>query len=565
MKNLKQTDLSILIAGAAGQGINTIAEVISEVALSVNFYFFSWIELMSRIRGGNNSIQMRIGNHPNINAPVKKIDIFIPLNQNALRYAQKKLDRETLIISEEPLENFKIVKVPFLKMAKDLGNPVFANTIVAGIITGMLEISPVIFSEYIKRHFGTKGSDIVAKNIRASETGYKIAEDILSRGLLKPSIKPVSKINGTIMEGSEIIGLGAVAGGCNFIAAYPMTPSSGVWTYLAQHGEKFGIITEQSEDEISAMNMGLGASYAGARAMVSTSGGGFDLMAEGLSLAGVQETPIVIHLAQRPGPATGLPTRTEQADLELALYAGHGEFPRIILAPGTPEQGFYLTQRAFNLAEIYQMPVFVLTDQFFIDSLYTVKHFDVKEVKIENRIVKTTKEYKRYMLTHNGISPRGIPGYGTGFVCADCHHHDEDGHISEDLNLRTGMVNKLMKKANVIKNEIIPPELYGSKNYKTLVICWGSNYNIVKEVINKIERRDIAMLHYSQIFPLHPKTDEYLNRALHLIIVENNATAQFAKLIKLNTGIEIENKVLKYNGLPFFVEEIKERVEALLT
>ncbi|MGQ9465518.1 MAG: hypothetical protein ACUVQ4_07415 [bacterium] len=257
------------------------------------------------------------------------------------------------------------------------------------------------------------------------------------------------------MEGSEIIGLGAVAAGCNFIAAYPMTPSSGTWTYLAQHGEKFGIITEQSEDEISAMNMGLGASYAGARAMVSTSGGGFDLMAEGLSLAGVQETPIVIHLAQRPGPATGLPTRTEQADLELALYAGHGEFPRIILAPGTPEQGFYLTQRAFNLAEIYQMPVFVLTDQFFIDSLYTVKHFDVKGVKIENRIVKTTKEYKRYMLTHNGISPRGIPGYGTGFVCADCHHHDEDGHISEDLNLRTGMVNKLMKKANVIKNEII--------------------------------------------------------------------------------------------------------------
>lgn len=565
MEHLRQTDLSILIAGAAGQGINTVAKVISQVALSANFYFFSWIELMSRIRGGNNSVQMRIGNHPAINAPVKKIDIFIPLNQNALRHVQKKLDLNTLIISEESYENLKIVKVPFLKMAKDLGNPIFANTIVAGIIAGMLEISPEIFSEYIKRHFSTKDNDIVAKNIRAAEAAYRIAEDILSKGLFKKRIKPSSEVKGTIMDGSEIIGLGAVAGGCNFISAYPMTPSSGVWTYLVQHAEKFSIIAEQSEDEISAMNMGLGASYAGARAMVSTSGGGFDLMTEGLSLAGIQETPIVIHLAQRPGPATGLPTRTEQADLELALYAGHGEFPRIILAPGTPEQGFYLTQRAFNLAEIYQTPVFVLTDQFFIDSFYTVEPFKAKKIKIENRIVKTTKEYKRYMLTQNGISPRGIPGYGTGFVCADCHHHDEDGHISEDLNLRTEMVNKLMNKTNVIKNEIIPPELYGSRNYKTLVICWGSNYNIVKEVINKIERRDIAMLHYSQIFPLHPETYEHLNRTQHLIVVENNATAQFAKLIKLYTGIEIENKILKYNGLPFFVEDIKERIEELLT
>lgn len=560
MEYLSQADLSILIVGAAGQGINTAAEVISQVALWAKFYFFSMIELMSRIRGGNNSIQMRIGNHPNINAPVSNVDIFIPLNKGAFDHARKMLNDKTLIISDRPFTNYKTVNVSLLKKANDLGNPVLANIIAASIITGILGISPESFKEYIKKHFSAKGDEAITKNIKAAGIGYEIAGEILTKGLFSLSIKPLPEINGTIMDGSEIIGLGAIAGGCNFITAYPMTPASGVWTYLSRHAKRFRIITEQAEDEISAINMGLGASYAGARAMVSTSGGGFDLMTEGLSLAGIQETPIVIHLAQRPGPATGLPTRTEQADLELALYAGHGEFPRILFAPGTPEQGFFLSQKAFNLAEKYQIPVFVLTDQYFIDSIYTVQSFGVNKISIENWVVKSEKDYKRYLLTQNGISPRSIPGFGTGFVNADCHHHDEYGHISEDLELRTEMVNKLMKKANVIKEEIISPDLVGSNDYKTLVICWGSNYGVVKEAINSIDNPEIAMLHFSQVFPLSPEVNNYLEQAKKLIIVENNATAQFAKLIKLYTGIEIKNKILKYNGLPFFVEEVRDKI-----
>jgi 2-oxoglutarate ferredoxin oxidoreductase subunit alpha len=319
------------------------------------------------------------------------------------------------------------------------------------------------------------------------------------------------------------------------------------------------------EDEIAAINMALGAWYAGARAMVSTSGGGFALMTEGVSLAGMLESPIVIHLAQRPGPATGLPTRTEQGDFELALYAGHGEFPRIILAPGRIEDAFYLTQNAFNLADKYQVPVFVLTDQYFMDSYYNLPSFDPSRTKIERHVVKTTKEYKRYELTADGISPRGIPGYGQGLVAIDSDEHDTEGHITEDLDLRTKMVDKRLSKADAMAGDTIGPELVGPQEYKTLVVGWGSTYNVIKEAIDNLGRNDVALLHFKQVYPLPKETQDFLSKAERTVIIENNATSQFGKLIRIQTGIDIEHKILKYNGLGFSVEEVTERLRSLPT
>lgn len=287
-------------------------------------------------------------------------------------------------------------------------------------------------------------------------------------------------------------------------------------------------------------------------------------MTEGLSLAGMLETPTVIHLAQRPGPATGLPTRTEQADLELALYAGHGEFPRIIFAPGKLEDGFYLTQKAFNLADKYQIPVFILTDQYFIDSYYNIPVLEVEKITIESHIIKTDKSYQRYKLTENGISPRGIPGYGKGLVAVDSDEHDEEGHITEDLDLRTKMVNKRLEKLESIKKEVLTPELIGSENYKYLIIGWGSTYHAVREALEELGRKDVSFLHFKQVYPLHPETERYLQKAEKSILVENNATAQLGKLIKLNTGVEIENRILKYNGLAFTVEEVRSNLEKYL-
>ena len=255
--------------------------------------------------------------------------------------------------------------------------------------------------------------------------------------------------------------MGCIAGGLRFMASYPMTPSSELQVFIAKYSTEFNIIFEQSEDEISGINMGLGASYAGARSMVATSGSGFALMEEGVGLAKINETPIVIYLGQRPGPAVGLPTRTSQEDLNLALY-GHGETPKIIFAPGKLEDAFYLSQRAFNIADKYQIPVFILSDQYFSDIYYNIPSINLENVKIEDHIIKTDENYKRYELTDNGISPRGIPGFGDGVVVVDPHEHDEKGHITEDEKIRTKMVEKRLKKLEGIKKDTIPPELIGS-------------------------------------------------------------------------------------------------------
>jgi 2-oxoglutarate ferredoxin oxidoreductase subunit alpha len=277
------------------------------------------------------------------------------------------------------------------------------------------------------------------------------------------------------------------------------------------------------------------------------------------------ESPIVIHLAQRPGPATGLPTRTEQADLELALYAGHGEFPRILLAPGRVEDAFYLTRKAFDLADKYQVPAFILTDQYFVDSYYNTACFDLSDTRIEKHIVKTDADYRRYELTANGISPRGIPGFGQGLVVVDSDEHDEVGHITEDLDLRAEMVDKRLRKLELLRREIVPPELVGPEDYKNLVVCWGSTYHIVEETVRNLDRDDVAFLHFGQVYPLPNETVDYLRRAQKTVIVEGNATSQFAKLIKLHTGIDIEDRILKYDGLNFTVEELAERLNDLFS
>ena len=344
-----------------------------------------------------------------------------------------------------------------------------------------------------------------------------------------------------------------------------MSPSTGVLTLLAQHGDEFGIVVEQAEDEIAAINMALGASYAGARALVTTSGGGFALMEEGVSLAGVQEMPVVIHLGQRPGPATGLPTRTEQGDLELALYAGHGEFPRALLAPGTIQEAFALSQKAFDLAAKYQTPVWLLTDQYLLESAYNVPFGELALAPVEKHLISAEKGYQRYAITPSGISPRAVPGWGQETIPADSHEHREDGHITEDETMRTAMVDKRLRKLAGMAAEALAPRLLGEQDdYRTLVIGWGSTYHVIQEALAEIGRKDVAFLHFSQVYPLSAETTGYLKRAERLVLVENNATGQFGKLLKLQTGIEIPHRILKYSGAPFAVEELVARLRERL-
>jgi 2-oxoglutarate ferredoxin oxidoreductase subunit alpha len=333
----------------------------------------------------------------------------------------------------------------------------------------------------------------------------------------------------------------------------------GVLTHLSRSQERFGIIAEQAEDEISAVNMAIGGWYAGARAMVTTSGGGFALMTEGVSLAGMIESPLVVHIAQRPGPATGLPTRTEQADLMMALFSGHGEFPRAIFAPGDAEEAHALSARAFMLADRHQVPVFILTDQFMVDSIYDIEMPSVPGM-VERYVIRTREDYVRFAMTPNGISPRGVPGLGNGLVCVDSDEHDELGHITEDLGIRVAMNDKRLAKSKGLLDDVVEPTFHGGDGTGYLVIGWGSTKHAMIEAVRRLGRDDVSVLHLSQVYPVPRSVREALGKAKGHIFVENNATSQLMRLFKMEIDADPGATVVQYDGLPFASDVLGEMI-----
>lgn len=553
MTNLEfNKEISIVIAGAAGQGIDTITQSIAETVKRGGYNVFYIKEYMSRIKGGCNSSSIRISENK-VEAYKEIADFIFAISKEDLNHVQSRISGNTIVISDYDIQP------PFDK---------FKNAIIAGIINGMLDIDLNLLHENFKKTFASKDNDIIEKNLQAATKGYEIGKNILIDKNISINIQKNNEINNEILiNGNDAGALGCIAGGVDFISAYPMSPSTGLLTFMAQHSKEFNILVEQAEDEIAAINMGLGAWYAGARAMTSTSGGGFALMCETVSLAGMIESPMVIYLGQRPGPATGLPTRTEQGDLNLVLFSGHGEFPRIILTPGNVDECFYLAQKAFDFADKFQVPVFILSDQYLVDSCYNTKAFEIKNTEIAEYIEKTSENYQRYALTQNGISSRGIPNYGEGFVVVDSDEHDEDGHITENHDIRIQMVEKRMSKLRSIKRESISPEYLGKADAEVLLIGWGSTCNIIKEALKEINNPNIAQnlayLHFKQVYPLNKDISFYFKNTKgfkKVICIENNYSGQFANLLKQELDIVVNKKILKYNGLPFSVEELVEKI-----
>jgi len=453
--------------------------------------------------------------------------------------------------------------VPFLDLATSGGgNKVMANIVAIGAVLGMLGMGIELLFDVLLSTLKKRDEDTVNRNKVAALAGYNYA----GHNCVQCSFSIV-QLSGQkmLLSTNDAIASGAIASGCKFYSAYPMTPSTGIMLYMAGKAKEYGIIVEQAEDEIAAINMALGASFAGVRAMTGTSGGGFALMVEGLSLAAMTETPIVIALAQRPGPATGLPTKTEQGDLLFALHAGHGEFPRVIFAPGNPEQGFLLADKAFEISQKYQIPVFIMTDQFLADTQWTVEHFDLdglfcNEYRFSGE-EECGGEYKRHAFTDSGVSPFCIPGLASGLVVTDSDEHDEEGHIIEDTATRIKMVDKrLFKKLPLIEKEIAPPLFYGHDKPEIVIIGWGSTYGLMREAVDiASKKKNIAMLHFSEIYPF-PSVDAFdylsvLKGAKTTICVEQNATGQFARLMKTETGFECGTLINRYDGRPFMLEE----------
>jgi 2-oxoglutarate ferredoxin oxidoreductase subunit alpha len=570
-------DYSIKIGGEAGQGIQTIGGTLTRVFSRAGYHVFTHQDYESRIRGGHNFFQIRFSDSP-VSASRERIDILVALDKASIVRHERELSEKGLVIYDSSLlkqthDKQHFLEIPFINLALEHGgNKIMANTAATGAVLGMLGMEVSILEGIIKDTFKKKGDEVIEGNIRTAIAGHDFAVKYCQECAFTatPVAEPKMLING-----NEAIGLGAIASGCKFYSAYPMTPSTGIMLYASSKAIEYGIVVEQAEDEIAAINMALGASFAGVRAMTGTSGGGFALMVEGLSLASMTETPIVIALAQRPGPATGLPTRTEQGDLLFALYTAHGEFPRIVFAPGTPEQAFYLTNKAFDLAEKFQVSVFILTDQYLADSQWTCEGFDLKRLtytdyRLRGSDLKNLSEYKRHTFTENGVSPIGIPGDSQHLVVTDSDEHGEEGHIIEDAETRIKMMDKrLFKKLPLIKKEIGQPYLYGGEKPEVLLVGWGSTYGVMKEAVDVLSiNRNTAMLHFTEIYPF-PLTDKFdyvslMRNAKIAVCIENNATGQFARLIRSETGYEVPFKINRYDGRPFTRDGLLEELHGYI-
>jgi len=567
-------DYTIKIGGEAGQGLQTIGNALGHVFARAGFHVFTHQDYESRVRGGHNFYQIRVSNRP-LSASRAAIDILVALDRESItRHAGELADHGRIIYDSSALkaqhEGRAFLDIPFEKMAVEQGgNKIMANTVATGAVLGMLGIELTHLLELITETFTRKGEAVVRENVNAAHAGYEFAVKNCTDCVFE--ISPDGSQPRMLVGGVESIALGALASGCRFYAAYPMTPSTGIMNYLASKEKEYGVVVEQAEDEIAAINMALGASFAGVRAMTGTSGGGFALMAEGLSLAGMTETPIVIAMGQRPGPATGFPTRTEQGDLQFIMSAGHGEFPRVILAPGSPSQAFHLTNKAFDLAEKYQVPVFLLYDTYLADTEWTFGGFDAgrlryTDYRLRGEAFRSLPAYKRHAYTGSGVTPLGIPGDAPHVVVTDSDEHDEDGHIVEDAETRIKMTEKrLLRKLPLIREEIAPPFVYGDRNPEVVIIGWGSLYGVMKEAVDRLfTSRSIAMLHFSELYPF-PGTEifdylRYLRKARRTICIEQNATGQFARLMRAETGFEFSAHIHKYDGRPFMLEELIQEI-----
>ncbi len=550
--------ITIALSGEAGQGLQTVEDFLVK-AIAQKYYVFSTKDVMSRVRGGNNSVEIRVGSRP-VEAYAEMIDILYLLNNHSYNRLRDRLTPSGQVFSdpnhlnEDDYRALEKRHLPLMitETAAQAGSVLYANMVLFGHIAGMLDLDIAYCLDMIADKFHNKSDKIQEGNKNAFFLGHTEGTTFQSLHDLTEQATSDTRI----LTGTDAIGIGALAGGCNFIAAYPMSPATGVLIYLSQKSNEFEVFVEQAEDEIAAINMTIGAWYAGARALTTTSGGGFALMEEGISLSGITETPCVTHIAQRPGPGTGLPTRTAQEDLNLAVYAGHGEFHRIVLAPGNIKDCVLLTQKAFYLADKYQVPVFILSDQYLLESNYQYTPFDLSDHYLTPHITETTADYKRYALTSDGISPRGIPGYGDGLVKCDSDEHTEEGMITEDFNVRVEQNDKRLNRLPLILEAYEHPELIGPEDYETLIVGWGSTYGVLKEYIHHYSDNKTAFLYIKQPFPLHPDLAQYFNKATTVIDVENNATGQLASLLKLHLDINTHHRILKYNGVPFSIEDI---------
>lgn len=563
------------IGGPAGAGQQIAGNIFAKACMRSGLYVCDMSEYPSRIRGGIVTFQVSLSNKP-IYAVYEPTHLLIALSPEAFAYCQKDVVREGLILFDKdkftPEAKYtrgrKMHGVSLKAMTEQAGVPIIAgNMIMLGIAVRLMSHNLAMIEQVVREMFGGKGSEVAESNVKAITFGYQYAQRELH-----PKQYPYqfdhgkSGHNRVLVTGNEMAALGAVAAGCQYYVAYPMTPATSILHNLTNWADKTGMLVVQPEDEIAAVHHAIGASYAGVRSLVATSGGGFALMNEGVSLAAMTETPLTVIDSQRPGPATGLPTWTEQGDLQYICHAGHGEFVRAVLAPGDQAEAFTHTALALNLAEKYQIPTFVLLDKYLSEGHQAIK-LPNTTVAVDRGVMLTTaqlakiKNYQRYQITASGISARAVPGQPGGVHLTNSDEHDEAGFTIEGFTpaMRLAQTNKRLAKLKRVLKELPKPKRYGPAKARLTLIGWGSVKGPVLEALKSLP--NVNYIHVQSPWPLDEKTYvQLLKNTKHLVAIENNATGQFAQLLRQATGITITAKILKYNGSQFYPQEIVERV-----
>jgi len=504
--------ITVKIAGPAGMGIKSAGLLLAKIVTEAGYYFADYSEYPSLIRGGHNTYQITVSPKEVFMAD-KKANLLIALSPG----------------HEEDGKN--LLKIPLSTMTMQLGGQIYANTISIGAICWILDLNRENAKNIVTGYYGDD-----PKNPEAFEIGWGWAGTNAKKNEIDKVKDNGDK--GSIMDGNEAFGWGLFRGGCNFFAAYPMTPATGVLHFLAKNQDKFGIKVVHPEDEIAVANEATGASIAGASAAVATSGGGFALMNEAVSFGGMIGAGVVYFVGQRPGPATGMPTWTVQGDLLYSVFSGHGEFAKIVLAPGDTQECWECGWESINLANKYDIPVIVLADKILCESSKNI--IDPEKGKVE--VIKSKK-----------IIP------GSGIYLYNSYEHDEEGFSTEDAGIaKKGTEERLNKMKNILKIEKYIFNFYGSKTARNLIVSWGSTKGAILEAIRG--NSDMAYLQIKMLWPLNKEIEKVIKSFKTKILVENNATAQLGKLLRSEMGIEFNKTVLKYDGRPFFPNELKEEL-----
>jgi len=561
-------ELTIMLGGEAGQGLQSMGQVLSRSLSRNGLHVFAFQDYESRIRGGHSFFQLRTAAR-RLDAHVDTVDILVALTGETISLHERQLSPHGVVLydsdrikTEYAGERFLGLRLSTISREK-ASTAAMANTVALGAVWSMMGLELKTVEGVLDSIFGRHGVEVVEKNVAAAREGYSLGAGLRKKEL---ALEPPGGEGRIFISGTEAVALGAIASDIRFYSAYPMTPATGVMEFISRYQKQYGIVLEQAEDEISAINMAIGSSFMGVRSMVGTSGGGFCLMSEGLGLAGCTETPLVILNAQRPGPATGMPTRTEQADLLFTVFASQDEFPRVVLAPTTPESAFQLTVDAFNLADILQTPVVILSDHHLASSYWTVDDLPAEEVRVDRGVLASEEElasgagFKRYRLTPDGISPRAWPGQGTALVCSTGDEHDETGHITEEPGLRRAMVDKRWKKLEKV-NDYPGLEADIEPGAETALLGWGSTYGALAETVRRLRAGGRKISHV-QLTRLWPFPSGELRRQLEghgkIVVAENNSLGQLGRLMRAESGIRADESILKYDGRPFSVNDILE-------